>query len=68
MKQGGRFTAWFSDTERLALERKAKDDDATINYIIRRAVRKYIGTEALKAAAESVMVVPGNGDEPTDTS
>lgn len=60
MKQGGRFTAWFSDTERRALETRAAEADATVNYIVRRAVRKYLGPEALKKAAEDVMDVAGN--------
>lgn len=60
MSDGSRFTAWFSATERRALEVAAERENATINFIVRRAVRKYLGTEALKKAADDVMVVTRN--------
>lgn len=60
MKGGGRFTAWFSDTERRALNTAAEAEDSTVNWIVRRAVRQYLGKDALKQAAQEVMDVTGN--------
>lgn len=60
MKDGGRFTAWFSNTERRALDTYAAEHDATVNWVVRKAVRKFLGAEALKAAAQQVMDVTGN--------
>jgi predicted transcriptional regulator len=57
---GGRFTTWLSPTERLALDTKASEEDSTSNYIMRKALRQYVGKEALKAAAQQVMDVTGN--------
>ncbi len=59
-RSGGRFTAWFSPTERVALKARAKDEDSTENYIVRMALRQYLGKDALKGAAEEVMDVAGN--------
>jgi len=61
MKDGGRFTAWFSATERRALDAAARSEESTVNYIVRKAVRQYLGSDALKEAAQSVMDVTGNG-------
>lgn len=60
MMEGKRFTAWFSATERRALEVRAEDEGTTINYIVRRAVRAYLGNQALKDAHEDVTAVTGN--------
>lgn len=59
-RSGGRFTAWFSETERTALEARALEEKTPTNYIVRMAVRQYLGKEALKAAAQKVMDVAGN--------
>lgn len=59
-RSGGRFTAWFSPIERRALEVAAERENGTLNFIVRKAVRQYLGKEALKKAAEDVMVVTGN--------
>lgn len=60
--KSGRFTAWFSATERTALKAHADAESATENYIVRMAVRKYLGKDKLKAAAEEVMDVAGNAE------
>ena len=60
MKQGGRFTAWFSPVERSALEAEAAREGDTVSYVVRKAVRKYLGPDKLKEAAETVMDVAGN--------
>jgi hypothetical protein len=65
--KGGRFTAWFSDTERTALEARALEEGTPTNYVVRMAVRKYLGKDALKQAAEKVMDVSGNENEPANT-
>lgn len=57
---GGRFTAWFSMIERHALEVEAERANATISWIVRVAVRRYLGKEALKQAAEDVINVASN--------
>lgn len=60
MKEGGRFTAWFSATERAALNAEAELEGTTVNWVVRKAVRRYLGKDKLKAAAETVMGVTGN--------
>ena len=60
MNKGGRFTAWFSETERRALETRAVSEQATLNYVFRKAIREYLGPDALKEAADNVMHVAGN--------
>lgn len=58
--KAGRFTSWFSATERHALEKRAAADGVHLNYIVRMAVREYLGKDALKEAAQEVMDVTGN--------
>lgn len=58
--QGSRFTAWFSSIERKALEDRALKDGTPTNYVVRLAVRRYLGREALKKAADEVMDVMSN--------
>jgi hypothetical protein len=60
MSAGARFTAWFSDVERDALSKRAAEENTTVNWVVRTAVRKFLGKEALKEAAERVMDVAGN--------
>lgn len=52
--EAGRFTAWFSAIERRALERLAREQDSTVNYVVRVAVRQYIGKNRLLAAAREL--------------
>lgn len=66
-KEAGRFTAWFSGPERRALESTARDEQATAGFIVRKAVRQYVGKKALlKAAgeldAEVQTLVTGNSE------
>ena len=42
---GVRFTAWFSRKERLAITRAASDQECSDNYIVRSAVRQYLGID-----------------------
>lgn len=60
MNKNSRMTAWFSPTERHALQTEADRVDATVGWVIRRAVRKYLGPEKMKKAAEYVMDVADN--------
>lgn len=67
MGKAGRFTAWLSAPERRALESVARDEEATEAFIVRKAVRKYVGNKALlKAAAElnteAQTLVTGNSE------
>ncbi len=68
MSSLGRFTAWFSATERRALEAVAEKERCTVNYIIRTAIRQYVGSDALKTAARGILdeseeVVPVTGNK-----
>lgn len=60
MSTNNRFTAWFSATERRALNTLANKQGVTVNYLVRIAVREYLGPEALKKAASDVMDVTRN--------
>lgn len=57
---GSRFTAWISDIERRGLEIEAKRREVTLNFLVRKAIRKYLGPEVLREAAEDVMDVTRN--------
>lgn len=52
--EAGRFTAWFSAAERRALESAAREQDSTVNFIVRTAVRRHLGREALIRAASEI--------------
>lgn len=40
-----RFTAWFSERERKALQVRAESERVSVNVLVREAVREYLGLE-----------------------
>lgn len=42
---GARFTAWLSETEREALEVRARQERTSLNVIMRLALRAYLGMD-----------------------
>jgi len=60
MGQDSRVTSWLTSIERRALEVRAAEENCTLNFLMREAVRQYLGKDALKAAAEDLVAVTSN--------
>ena len=45
MPQGVRFTAWMSEEERRMIDELAAERSMSRNYIVRRAIRQFLGLE-----------------------
>lgn len=55
---GIRFTTWLSESERDAIHQRATEQNTSDNYIIRMAIRAYLGMDNRTREAETV--VTGN--------
>lgn len=60
MGQDSRLTAWLTGIERKALDDRATAENCTLNFLVREAIRQYLGKDALKAAAEDLTAVTSN--------
>lgn len=60
MSQESRFTAWLNPIERKALELEAEQQHSTMNFVLRMALREYLGKDALYRAGELVTGVTRN--------
>lgn len=62
--RAGNRTVWFDAMERTALEAEAIRENASLAWVVRRAVRQYLGvgklTQAASALDEQVTEVTGN--------
>lgn len=38
-----RFTAWMSESERDAIDAVAKENNTSVNYVVRIAIRRLLG-------------------------
>jgi hypothetical protein len=47
-----RFTLWLDDDERDALAREADDEGASFSYVVRLALRCYVGLPVPRRATE----------------
>lgn len=60
MSQEQRFTAWLSDVEREKLEEAAAELGTTKNFIVRTALRAWLGLPAAYQSRPDVTVVTGH--------
>lgn len=52
MPQGVRFTAWMSEKERKMIDDLAASRGMSRNYIVRRAIRQFLGLEERQAVTD----------------
>lgn len=50
-----RFTAWFSERERLALDTRARSERTSVNVLVREAVRQYLGIDETIELGEEIV-------------
>lgn len=57
-----RFTAWFSERERKAIEARAGELNTSANYIVRSAVRQYLGLDNGRQSSQLSQVTTGEAN------
>jgi hypothetical protein len=56
MSQNERFTSWLTPAERAALKAKAREWHASENYVLRYALRDFLGMNAAPPSPHLTMV------------
>ena len=58
-----RFTAWFSERERAEIDKAATREASSANFIVRRAVRQYLGIDKRGQLSHLSQVTTGEGED-----
>lgn len=57
-----RFSAWISDRERSELDKRARRERTSVNWVVREAIREYLGltNEDSEEALDETLVTRNN--------